>query len=125
MAARAADGLEGFCEQVRQKLTGAKVAGFDETGFRAGAQLHWVHCARTGKYTLVVCHPHRGTKAMNATGVLPAFRGVAVHDAWAPYDTYTGAAHQLCGAHYAETVVMPIPAVAALWVGVSGSGMSA
>jgi len=99
MAARAADGLDGFCEQVRQKLAGAKVAGFDETGFRAGAQLHWVHCARTGKYTLIVCHPHRGTKAMNAIGVLPAFRGVAVHDAWAPYDTYTDAAHQLCCAH--------------------------
>lgn len=32
-------------------------------------------------------------------GVLPAFGGVAVHDAWAPYDAYDGAAHQLCCAH--------------------------
>jgi transposase len=32
-------------------------------------------------------------------GVLPAFGGVAVHDAWAPYDSYTAAGHQLCCAH--------------------------
>jgi hypothetical protein len=31
--------------------------------------------------------------------VLPAITGVAVHDAWAPYDTYTHADHALCGAH--------------------------
>jgi len=31
--------------------------------------------------------------------VLGRFRGVAVHDAWAPYDTYADARHQLCCAH--------------------------
>ncbi len=36
---------------------------------------------------------------MNAAGVLPGFTGTAVHDAWAPYDTYTAATHALCGAH--------------------------
>jgi transposase len=36
---------------------------------------------------------------MNAAAVLPAFRGVAVHDAWAPYDTYTDADHALCNAY--------------------------
>jgi hypothetical protein len=44
-------------------------------------------------------HPRRGTEAMKAMGVLPSFAGVAVHDAWAPYDTYTGPEHQLCCAH--------------------------
>ena len=33
------------------------------------------------------------------TGVLTRFTGVAVHDAWAPYDTYPGVEHQLCCAH--------------------------
>jgi Transposase IS66 family len=75
------------------------VAGFDETGFRVDGRLHWVHCARTGNYTLLMVHPKRGTKAMNAMGVLPSFAGIAVHDAWAPYDTYTGPDHQLCCAH--------------------------
>jgi transposase len=37
---------------------------------------------------------------MDAAGVLPAFRGVAVHDAWSPYDTYQDiAGHALCNAH--------------------------
>ena len=36
---------------------------------------------------------------MEAMGVLPSFAGVAVHDAWAPYDTYSGPDHQLCCAH--------------------------
>ena len=44
-------------------------------------------------------HPRRGKHAMEAMGVLPWFTGVAVHDAWAPYDSYTGAGHQLCCAH--------------------------
>jgi hypothetical protein len=36
---------------------------------------------------------------MDAIGVLPKFTGVAVHDAWAPYDTYTHLIHALCNAH--------------------------
>jgi hypothetical protein len=61
--------------------------------------LHWVHCARTTKYTLITCHPKRGREGIDDAGVLPRFRGVAVHDAWAPYDTYLDAEHQLCCAH--------------------------
>jgi len=36
---------------------------------------------------------------MDAAGVLPEFAGVAVHDAWAPYDTYSRITHALCNAH--------------------------
>jgi transposase len=99
ITARAADRLDGFLDDVRKELAAAAVAGFDETGFRVEGKLHWVHCARTEKYTLISCHPRRGVAAMDALGVLPAFRGVAVHDAWGPYDTYLDAEHQLCCAH--------------------------
>jgi hypothetical protein len=58
-----------------------------------------VHCARTGKYTLLTVHPRRGKEAIEAMGVLPSFTGIAVHDAWAPYDTYKAPDHQLCCAH--------------------------
>jgi len=58
-----------------------------------------VHCARTGKYTLLMVHPKRGRLAMEAMGILPSFAGIAVHDAWAPYDTCTAPDHQLCSAH--------------------------
>ena len=53
-----------------------------------------------GKHVLVTVHAKRGTEGMNAAGILPSFTGIAVHDAWAPYDTYDGVAgHGLCGAH--------------------------
>ena len=85
--------------QVGDRIAEAEVAGFDETGLRVAGKLHWVHCARTGKYTLITCHPKRGRDGINDAGVLGRFRGVAVHDAWAPYDTYLDVEHQLCCAH--------------------------
>jgi transposase len=99
ITARAAGRLGEFLEHARGQIAASEVAGFDETGFRVQGRLHWVHCARTSKYTLLMVHPKRGTEAMKAMGVLPSFAGVAVHDAWAPYDTYTGPDHQLCCAH--------------------------
>jgi len=99
LTARAAGRLGGFLEHARERIAASDVAGFDETGFRVQGRLHWVHCARTAKYTLLMVHPKRGRQAMEAMGILPSFAGVAVHDAWAPYDTYTGPDHQLCCAH--------------------------
>jgi len=99
ITARAAGKLDGFLERVRGNITASDVTGFDETGFRVAGRLHWVHCARTGKYTLLMVHPRRGRKAMEAMGILPSFAGVAVHDAWAPYDTCSSPDHQLCCAH--------------------------
>jgi transposase len=99
MTTRAADGLDEFLEQVKDHIADADVAGFDETGLRVAGRLHWVHCARTDKYTLLTCHPKRGREGINDAGVLGRFHGVAVHDAWAPYDTYLNADHQLCCAH--------------------------
>jgi hypothetical protein len=98
LTARAAGKLDGFLEQAREQIARSDVAGFDETGFRVEGRLAWVHCARTGKYTLLTVHPGRGRQAMEAMGVLPGFAGVAVHGAWSPYGSYT-ARHQLCCAH--------------------------
>jgi transposase len=99
MTRRATDGLDDFLNQVAKRITEAEVAGFDETGLRVAGALHWVHCARTGKYTLITCHPKRGRQGIDDAGVLGRFRGVAVHDAWAPYDSYLDAEHQLCCVH--------------------------
>ena len=99
VTARAAAELDDFSDCVRERLAASEVVGFDETGLRVAGKLHWVHCARTAKYTLVICHPRRGREGIDALGVLPQFSGVAVHDAWAPYDTYADVEHQLCCAH--------------------------
>ena len=100
ITARAAGRLDGFLEQVREQIAASEVAGFDETGFRVEGRLHWVHCARTGKYTLLMVPPQaRHGRRSRRWAFLPRFAGVAVHDAWAPYDTYTAPDHQLCCAH--------------------------
>jgi transposase len=99
MTKRAADGLDGFLDIVRDRIAAEQVAGFDETGLRVATKLHWVHCARTDKYTLITCHPKRGRAGIDAADVLGRYQGIAVHDAWAPYDTYAGIEHQLCCAH--------------------------
>ena len=99
MTTRAAAGLGGFTEWVRAHLVAAEVVNFDETGLRVEGKLRWVHSASTGKYSLITVHDRRGVKGMDAAGVLPDFGGIAVHDAWAPYDTYTSVTHALCGAH--------------------------
>ena len=99
MTRRAAEGLDEFLDQVTDRIAEAEVAGFDETGLRVQGKLHWVHCARTDKYTLITCHAKRGREGIDDAGVLGRFRGVAVHDAWAPYDTYLEVSHQLCCAH--------------------------
>lgn len=99
MAKRAAARLDGFLARAVEEIAAAPVAHFDETGLRVEGRLHWVHSASTGKWSLITVHRKRGTEAMDAAGVLPGFAGVAVHDAWAPYDTYTDATHALCNAH--------------------------
>ena len=96
---RAAGKLDDFLERARGNIAASDVAGFDETGFRVAGRRHWVHCARTGEYTLLMAHPRRGRKAMEAMRIMTSFAGAAVHDAWAPYDTYGSPQHQLCCAH--------------------------
>ncbi len=87
------------------RITAADVAHFDETGFRTAGKLHWMHSASTPTDVLLTVHPKRGTEAMNDAGILPDFEGVAVHDAWAPYDCYTQATHALCNAHVLRELI--------------------
>ena len=100
------------------RIAGSAVAHFDETGFRAAGSLHWMHSASTPTDVLLSVHARRGVKGIDAAGVLPRFTGTAVHDAWAPYDTYTHATHALCNAHALRELIYVIdtapPAVADL-----------
>lgn len=97
---QAAGGLTEFDEQLRALLSKAMVVNFDETGARIAGRLGWVHSASTGQLTRYTMHPKRGVEAIDAAGVLPGFEGIAVHDGWRAYATYTDAIHALCGAHH-------------------------
>ena len=102
VTARAAAALSvpgGFTDTVRSQLRAGPLIHFDETGLRVEGRLHWLHSAGTTGLTLLHVHRRRGIEAIDAFAVLPGYTGIAVHDAWAPYDTYQGARHVLCGAH--------------------------
>ncbi|MDR1190003.1 MAG: IS66 family transposase [Bifidobacteriaceae bacterium] len=96
--------LEGF-EAAADAVAVASAAGFDETGIRVGGENWWLHVARTGEATALAAHAKRGAEAMREIGILPRFRGVAVRDALASYDTFDGMGHQLCGAHLLRDLV--------------------
>lgn len=97
--------IERVLPVIRDRITASAVAHFDETGMRTEGRLAWLHSASTPTDVLLTVHPKRGTAAMDAAGVLPTFTGTAVHDAWAPYDTYTNATHALCNAHVLRELV--------------------
>jgi transposase len=106
LTVRNATRLEGdFLKALRGALARETLVHFDETGMRVDGALHWVHSASSGKYSLVYVHRHRGRKGIDAGGILPGFTGVAVHDAWAPYDCYGDATHVLCCAHLLRELI--------------------
>ena len=80
-------------------LAAGPVAHADETGFKVAGATHWAHSLSSPVATWIQVHARRGRKAMDEIDILPRFAGTLVHDAWAPYDTYTSVSTQLCCAH--------------------------
>jgi transposase len=83
----------------------SSVSHFDETGLRVNGKLHYAHVASTSQYTYLYFSAKRGVEAMNEGGVLPDFRGVAVHDCWPPYWKYDQATHSVCCAHLLRELI--------------------
>jgi transposase len=102
---RAAAGLEPFTAAARAGLARAELVHADETGLRVAGRLHWLHVATSALFTVLVCHPKRGKEGIDAAGVLPAFTGTLVHDAFAPYARYPAATHALCNAHLLRELI--------------------
>jgi transposase len=101
----AAAGLGDFDERLRELLVASPVVHFDETGARIAERLGWVHSQSTEKLTRYVAHRRRGGEAIDDAGVLPSFRGVAVHDGWSPYRNYEDALHALCNGHHLRELI--------------------
>jgi transposase len=97
---QAAQVLVSVEEQIKAALRQAPVLHVDETGVRRGGRLAWAHVASTSRLTHYAIHAQRGSEATEAIGILPAFRGVSVHDGWASYQTYTACRHALCNVHH-------------------------
>jgi transposase len=110
-------------------MAGQQLRGFDETTLRCGP-------AGTKKYVLAAVTESCSLFFLGALtlesfrefGIMPVLIGVVVSDRYQNYfhdgwKHITG--HQVCLAHYPDTVVMPIPGGPALAGGVTGSGISA
>lgn len=76
--------LKPFLEALVGLLSAERVVHVDETGARIAGKRWWFHTTCTALLSLIVCHPRRGSAACDDIGVLPAFRGTAVHDGWRP-----------------------------------------
>ena len=85
---------------IREQLIASPVVHCDETGQRVKGRLRWLHSVSTGRLTFYSTHPKRGQEAMRAIGILPHFRGRAVHDALASYFQFEQCAHALCNVHH-------------------------
>ncbi|MDO8629837.1 MAG: transposase [Phycisphaerales bacterium] len=70
----------------------------DETGWRIGGLLAWLHVFVAVRMTCYVIDRKRGVEV--AESVLGAdYAGGLIHDGWAPYDRFWRAIHQTCLAH--------------------------
>jgi transposase len=91
--------LADFENRAKQELADAQIAHADETGINKNGDRIWLHNLSNAQWTLFYPHEKRGKEAMDAMGVLPAFKGTLCHDHWKPYYKY-GCTHALCNAHH-------------------------
>jgi transposase len=91
-------------KSIKNEITSSEVAHFDETGLRTDGKTRWVHSASTESATHYHVHNKRGAEASISAGILPNFKGTAVHDGWKPYASFK-CRHGLCNAHHLRELI--------------------
>lgn len=99
MVTECADRLAPVIEEIKTRIIDSPIANFDETGTRVDKKIRWVHNASNSKYTYLTVEDKRGHEGITSSGILPRFRGIAVHDCWASYWKYDDVTHSVCCAH--------------------------
>src|SRR5437868_120354 len=93
-ACKAAPTYAGLVKTTRQALVNVT----DETGWRVGGQLQWMHVAVSAQVTVYAILPGRGYEQSRL--ILGAdYDAFQVHDGWAPYYRFVAAFHQSCLRH--------------------------
>jgi transposase len=96
--ARMADRAEPTYDRLVETARQAPVNGMDETGWRVGGRLQWLHVAVSAQVTVYAILPGRGYE--QSVVILGAeYDGFLIHDGWAPYYRFQFAFHQSCLAH--------------------------
>jgi transposase len=94
MAQRAAPTYAGLVETARHAMVNTP----DETGWKVGGQLQWMHVAVSAQVTVYAILPGRGyEQSVVILGV--DYQAFLVHDGWAPYYRFAKAFHQSCLRH--------------------------
>lgn len=88
-----AETVKPIQEENLETIKSAPVKHLDETGFRVGGLLHWLHVISTTAMTHYRVSKKRGN-------LLDGVLGIAVHDHWKPYFKMETAEHALCNAHH-------------------------
>jgi transposase len=93
------------CEHtIKQEIMDGNVASFDETGTRSEKRILWVHVAVNPNFSHFSIHNKRGFDGMVAGGILPNFKGTAVHDFFKPYLKFE-CEHSFCNAHLLRELI--------------------
>ena len=85
-------------ETIKEKLFVSPVLHKDETGIWVDKKLNWFHVLSNDKYSLYYADKKRGKDADTEAGLLPAFKGVLVHDNFKTLYHFT-CTHAECNAH--------------------------
>ena len=98
-----------------ERLLASPAMHVDETSLRVDRKNHWIHVYSAGTLTVKCLHAKRGREAIEAIGIIPRYAGVAVHDCWASYLSYTHCDHALCGAHLLRELAFIVDAHGYAW----------
>lgn len=107
--------LERWEQESIERLLTLPALHVDETSLRVDRKNHWIHVCSGGDITLKCLHPKRGREAMEATGIIPRYGGVIIHDCWASYLAYNHCGHGLCGAHLLRELTFIVDAKDYAW----------
>jgi transposase len=88
-----AEELTPVYERIGERVAAEKVRHLDETGYRIGGKLQWLHTTSSVCFTFYRAGEKRGDIPRNLKG------GVVVHDHFKPYSGLLDVYHAFCNAH--------------------------
>jgi transposase len=113
---RCAVNLQSFMEDLKAALITEPVLHSDETGCYFEGKRNWLHTISTGRHSYYATHIKGGTQAMNDINIMPAYKGVLVHDFWKSYNEFD-CNHALCNVHHLRDLTFCYEIEKSTWAG--------